>query len=264
LGVLFDRMGNADNPRGFILAAYRTARNAIRGRTDSARAVDDALMTLRNAVEAYIANLLQSATALGVEQAEGALRAYGVGRARVNLNSQIQAAEAAWLAALDAQLSAARALAFTGGDEGEIIGDDLRAGILTPGPVLQSGSKWLASLMLLGWAETVGRSADKDEFHKQAIAAIDHRTTDCCLRVHGQTQPMGKPFHLTGEPRYADYIDDPPFHWYCRTAEALVPKEFADDALTRDMRGAASAEIGARRESGRRVTVHPANAFSRR
>lgn len=264
LGVLFDRMGNADNPRGVILAAYRTARNAVRGRTDSVRAMSDALATLRNVVASNSSDLLQSAVALGVGQAERELRAYGVKRTAPKLADEVAAAQVAWLAALDAQLGAARALALTGGDEGEIIGDETRAGVLTPGPVLQAGAMWLASIFALGWSETVKQSAGKDEFYKQAIAAIDHRTTDCCLRVHGQTQPIDKPFKLTGEPRYADEIDDPPFHWYCRTAEALVPREFADDALTREMKDAASAEIKARKESGRRETIHPADAFSRR
>jgi hypothetical protein len=53
-----------------------------------------------------------------------------------------------------------------------------------------------------------------NEWDHQVVAGIDERTTDCCLQAHGQIQPLDKPFHLTGEPRWADYLDNPPFHWY--------------------------------------------------
>jgi hypothetical protein len=69
-------------------------------------------------------------------------------------------------------------------------------------------------------------------YQKQAIATLDERTTDCCLRVHGQTQPIDEPFKLTGTPRYADEIQDPPFHWYaiiagemCITDRGPIPIE---------------------------------------
>lgn len=59
------------------------------------------------------------------------------------------------------------------------------------------------------------------QFQKQAIAAIDKRTTQCCLKVHGQIQNLDQPFVLTGTPRFADRIQNPPFHHRCRTAVSL-------------------------------------------
>ena len=64
--------------------------------------------------------------------------------------------------------------------------------------------------------------------------------------VHGQTQPINKPFRLRGTPRYADRIMAAPFHDYCRTASALVLAEDARDETTQTMRAAARAELIAR------------------
>lgn len=99
---------------------------------------------------------------------------------------------------------------------------------------------------------------------KQAIAAIDERTTDCCLRVHGQIQPLDHDFHLTGTPRYADYLPRPPFHWRCRTSETIYHPIVEGIGISTDqMRSAARYEIDKRVEEGRQV-IHPAHAISKR
>jgi hypothetical protein len=79
---------------------------------------------------------------------------------------------------------------------------------------------------------SLARSGDRGGYLKQAVAAIDQKTTDCCLRVHAQAQPLDKDFHLTGEPRYADYLPYPGFHWWaipagelCVTANGYRPIE---------------------------------------
>lgn len=61
---------------------------------------------------------------------------------------------------------------------------------------------------------------------KQAVAAISDKTTDCCLRVHGQVQPLDQPYRLTGEPRFADEMMYPAFHWNCRTASVAYHPDF--------------------------------------
>ena len=54
---------------------------------------------------------------------------------------------------------------------------------------------------------------------KQAIARIDGKTSDTCLGVHGQIQPIDEPFTLTGKGRFATKKQTPPFHWGpCRTS----------------------------------------------
>lgn len=103
------------------------------------------------------------------------------------------------------------------------------------------------------------------EWGRQAVAVIDERTTDCCLRVHGQWQAFGDDFRLTGQPRYADKMPHPPFHRWCRSATALVQRQYAADDLTQKMRDAARAELNARKtQKPRRKVITPANAFSKR
>ena len=92
-----------------------------------------------------------------------------------------------------------------------------------------------------------------EDFKRQAIAAIDERTTDTCLRVHGQVVGMTDPFKLTGTPRYADEVPAPPFHDYCRTAVVLVRNEDVNDRTTNLMRDAARAEINARASAQSRI-----------
>lgn len=80
------------------------------------------------------------------------------------------------------------------------------------------------------------------QLQKQAIAAIDTRTTQCCLRVHGQIQDLDRPFVLTGTPRFADRIQNPPFHHRCRTAVSLyTPAMEAVGTPTATMRAQARA-----------------------
>lgn len=124
---------------------------------------------------------------------------------------------------------------------------------------------WAAGAALAGSLYRAGQSQAGQQWNKQAIAAIDENTTDCCLRVHGQIQPLGQTFSLTGTPRYADRMQHPPFHGHCRTVEALYLEVFETVGVpTGAMRDAARAELEARASTGRRVEIHPANATSRR
>lgn len=77
---------------------------------------------------------------------------------------------------------------------------------------------------------------------KQAIAVIQPGvTTETCLRVHGQIQPLDKPYRLTGRPRFADAMMFPSFHWNCRSSSAAYHPAFEEGAriTTADMRAEA-------------------------
>lgn len=76
---------------------------------------------------------------------------------------------------------------------------------------------------------------------KQAVATLDGKTTDTCLRVHGQIQPIDKPFILTGTPRFSDEMQHSPFHWRCRTGIVAHHPDFEDGSVfsTEAMRQAA-------------------------
>lgn len=100
---------------------------------------------------------------------------------------------------------------------------------------------------------------------KQAIAAIDERTTDCCLRVHGQIKRLNEDYELAGEPRFADRMAYPPFHWNCRSSSVAYMAEWEEGSrvTTSMMRDAAQAELTAREEQGLEE-IHPAHATSGR
>ena len=181
-----------------------------------------------------------------------------------------QTALNAWLTQYDAQASQVQALYVTNRDLTPIIGDQSRVGALTPAPVISQGTQWIAGAVGGAWLVAVGAALQRagktapEQFMRQAVAAIDERTTDCCLRAHGQVVGMDQDFHLTGTPRFADHLYGPPFHWNCRTATCLVHVDKANDPLTRQMREAAQAELSVRAATGKRKEVHPAHARSYR
>jgi hypothetical protein len=251
LRKFFDRMGHVDAPQGQILSAYRVARRAMKNDLGNQRAVRETLQELRGSVERTTERLLAAALDSGVRQAERALDAWQIRPVSGDFGA-VDEAQRAWLAVLDAQIAGVISLSASSAPEALILGDDERAGLLTPGPVLREGARQLGLVMLGGWTEEIDASLSharrQDTFVKQAVAAMDRRTTDCCLRVHGQVQPIGRPFKLIGEPRYADELDWPPFHWWCRTAMALVLERVANDDLTRSMREAAREILRVRRQ----------------
>lgn len=266
LGALFARLGTADHPRGRVLSAYRQARRALAGDLNRPGVVADVLGMLRWQIEIALREIANEAVNAGQAQAERNLQAYGLPAA----SGIVSSAEAitATLATFDAQAAAVRAAA--GGlrlDEAVVLGDGQRVGLLTPGPVVREGSRWATTLLVGACGLAIDgslRQAGASEFRHQAVATIDQKTTDCCLQVHGQVVRFDELYHLTGTPRYADYQVGPAFHWYCRTSEATVHVQDANDELTGQMRHAARAERNARIVTGRRETIWPSHARSGR
>lgn len=267
MGDLFANMGSADHPRGAVMKAYRTARAALHGNLGRLGLAQDALSGLEIQVTLAMRDILQAAAGAGADQAGRNLAAYGLP------NVYVAGASAAGLEAVEAVVHAqvvnVQAMVMAGlADEALILGDEERVGLLTPGPVIREGSRWITLDLdgtyvgaVLAGLEQAG---DRDGYLKQAVSAIDQKTTETCLRVNGQVQPLNKDFHLTGEPRYADYLPGPGFHWWCRTAVALVSVRDADDLLTQQMRQAGRAELRAREEMGKRETIWPSHARSGR
>jgi len=244
---VFGRMGTVEHPRGRVLGAYRNARRALgdvwgRGVVGLRWEVEEVLAGLRQEVTAAAVDLLGEAAALGVESGQRQVEGRGleVGWPGV---ADMGPALGAWLAPMDAQVAAVRGVAAMGGGIELVVGDGESPGILTPGPVVREGGRWLAWMMMAGWQDAVTGAGAEEGWFKQACAAIDERTTDCCLRVHAQAVPLEGNFRLTGEPRYADEMQWSPFHWWCRTSVALLPADEVGDDVTGWMRGAADAEL---------------------
>lgn len=266
LGELFAKMGTAEHPRGVILSAFRQARETLRDSLRNQSSVADALAVLRLAVNMALIELSGRAAELGAEHVGEQLAVYGLRASALSTADAQQRAIDAVLAELDAQISRVEALALIEPDPALIIGDDERTGVLSAGGVLRDTARFLGIMVLGGLSAALipGADVERDEFLKQAVAAIDERTTDCCLRVNGQVVRLDGQFRLTGTPRYADRLVHPPFHWYCRTGTALVRMAEAEDELTRQMRAAGRRELLARAASKTRKVVHPAHSRSGR
>lgn len=89
-----------------------------------------------------------------------------------------------------------------------------------------------------------GKKRYMPSLKKQAVAAVQAKTTATCLRVHGQVRELDEPFELTAEPRFARRMMAPPFHWNCRTAVVGYLEELDTDMA--DMRREARAELARR------------------
>jgi hypothetical protein len=90
-----------------------------------------------------------------------------------------------------------------------------------------------------------------EDLKKQAMAVIQpDRTTQTCLKVHGQIQEIDQPYILTGKPRFARKIMYPPFHWRCRTSSVAYHPQFEETSklTTEDMREAAKEELERRKK----------------
>lgn len=267
ISSLFDRIGSADAPRGRILAAYRDAREQLA--SDEAlqrrRVVTIALNDLRDTVNRELNSLVVESLEMGAEQAAAQLRAYDVAVSKGDGEWARPFVDAALLsvgALVTMQIAQIMGLLFAGTvSASQVVGSGSRVGILNPAPVITQARDAVAKAAAASYDAVIERSTRDGGWMRQAVAAIDDRTTDCCLRVSGQTVPLNGEFKLTGTPRFADMMDAPPFHLHCRTALALVRAEDAGDNVTRRMREAALNELGSRQRGDNGTRPRPVNAF---
>jgi|GEM_PF-1499636 len=257
LRLLFWRMlGSSEHPRGRLLTAYRSARremaSVLRSSSFRAQEANDVLIRLQTEVQRIGAEAVQQASELGRASAEKQIAAYSKAGLSIDVAAEVAELEAVLdgvTGSVESQLRQVHAMVRSGASVETIVGAGQRLGALQPGPVARELARWITTASAAGTAVWIagrdGRLAEESPFQRQAIAAIDHLTTDCCLRVHGQIVGMEEDFHLTGVPRYADHMRRPPFHDYCRTVWVLYNSRF-DDELTGQMTAASRAELAAR------------------
>lgn len=261
---LFRLVGQADAPRGRLLAAYRRAREvlAMPDALRNARLVRDTLTELQSAVERDLAGLWDDGADVGKFHAGQQKLIYRLDtRPRDRDRDVLRDAAVGVVTAIVAR-QAAQVIAdvVQGRARPEtILGDGASAGVLNPFQALGPARDQVAQAGRVGYEAEMGRPARPTEWWKQWVAAIDERTTECCLLAHGQSVPMDALFRLEGEPRYEDEIDAPPGHWNCRSALALVAREDVDDSLTFQMRSAARDEEQSRAAGG--AITAPSNAL---
>ena len=281
IDTLFAKMGSAAHPRGAVVALYRSAVREIDQNLDNPAAVREILQSLRTRLIMAYTQLLNDAASAGSARGERDIVITDLAQAGTpdaDPSNIVQSARAAIEAVVDSQIKQIYAQINMGADKAVIVGDEGRVGLLSPAVALLVGRQLIAAVVnrskserLIAAATNVrgivlpstSQLARVGVYKRQAIAAIDERTTDCCLRVNGQIVGLDEMFKLTGTPRFADKLTDPPFHDACRTSVALIHEDDVDDKLTREIREASQAEIKAR-EDGSRVEINPADARSRR
>jgi len=226
-------------------------------------AVTDAFSVIKTSVQASSLEIVNRAGKHGLESASVQLRNYGelVGLVPDDILAlRSEAAVAAVAAAVDKQEATIYASWLAGPDRGMILGDDGRVGQLRPADILITGAVWAAALFWSMFGYAVESAAGPDKYQKMVVAALDERTTDCCLRAHGQVQPLNSKFELTGTPRFADRIAWPPFHWYCRTAGVLYQGGY-DEGLSDIMRESAQKVLDHKAAGLPVPEIHPAKAY---
>lgn len=264
IGRHFANVGTHEQD-GFVTSAYRLASLEMHHALDAGDprlAGADVMDMLRTTLDSRVASFMRDVTESGVDEARRQLSFYKIKSPSksIDLSEQINSARDAVLSRVDAQSATIQAMLLTGAEPEQIIGDADRTGILRWSDITIALVYWTASLFWQAFDALTSSAPSYGQFSKQAIAALDNKTTDCCLRVHSQIQPMGKQFILTGNPRFADAMDWPGFHQRCRTSVALY-KPIYDDGLTSQMRADAD-QVIAERRGGAFVDRHPANAFT--
>jgi len=267
IGDLFTGIGTNDHPRGIITTAYRNARRSMASALQEQNrlaAANDVLVQLRENISSDMRAFFAEAQQIGAGESARQMRFYkikspNVARVSMDLSTQSQSALGVVISTVDKQIAAINAMILTGSVDEEIIGDENRVGVLRYGEVSSAAAFWATALLWDAFDYWTTQHSNGTTFQKQAVAALDNRTTDCCLRAHAQIQPLNKPFHLTGEPRFADYVDWPAFHWWCRTSGVLYLPGF-DDGITDKMRSGADFFLS-ERAAGRSPDSNPANAY---
>ena len=262
---LFARGGSL---RGTLVADYREARKAAKTLVESPAELSATLSELRRNVLRDAADLFREAARIGRDQANADAANYGLPVPVANVIAEDLTSKALDVIAaeLDRQRAALLGLSIAGSLDAErMIGDGTRAGLLSATSVLLASGLWIVSIYSGTYANAIGHATrgTEGEFLKQAIAAIDSHTTECCLDVTGQTVALSGMFRLTGTPRFADRMTSPPFHWNCRTATATVRKSAADDSLTKDLIDAADHERR-QRAAESKAKAFPVHARSKR
>lgn len=276
LQVLFNALGTKEHPTRGVWAAFGMARQTLQGHLGDARLVSRTLSQLRETTQNTVRAQLLAAARVGEKQAAREISIYDdlprVELPEDDLDLLMDAALAAVGGELEALLAKVRAMALTGVEEAVLLGDDTiagRVGILRASGIVAAAILWIASTAFGAYSQTIDASIQQsdtrpDEWAKQAIAAIDPRTTQTCLHVHGQVVPLKGKFKLVGTPRYADEMDGPPFHGHCRTATGLVRVRDANDDLTQRMERAGQAELAASAAGDLRAVKFPVDAFGDR
>jgi hypothetical protein len=262
---LFLKYGVGNKLGGEIQAYYANAYFNLQNIMLEDYNLSDVLGILRH-LYTQVLNSLDRAFLESVEQGKDSaseqLSLYGFTPVIVGeglLNDKIEAEKRAILAQLEAQIQTVQSYIVMEESTEVILGHEDSPTILNPNRILTPLAFGLVALSLLSFSIIVRRSTPEIVWDKMAVATLDNRTTPCCLHVHGQVVAWNKPFHTSYPPAYADYIDYPPFHPYCRTSVVLYSQAF-DDGVSQELANSADVLIN-ERNAGLNIIRNPSSAL---
>ena len=225
--LLFNKLGSTKHPRGSIMKAYRRARLAFKSQTTTGEAglILDQLMSDSTAA---LFQQLDAAYNMGIKSATRQLKTYGIkatATAGAGHSVKFQALEAIQ-GVINAQRKKILAALATNQRQ-LILGGPSRVGLLGPAPTITEARRWMTAVKHNALVDTVQETAEitGKVFYKQAVALLDDVTTETCQNVNGQIVPLTGLFILTGNPRFADRMESPQFHYNCRTEIAIIDSD---------------------------------------
>ncbi len=272
LRAMQDGISPSKHPRNKLTQIYKTTRTAIFNNFENLPELRNILFLFSSTVSTIVRPLMETSEDIGRIAGLTSLARRKIatsGLSQIANPSIITPAIVAVKQIADSQVAQTIAVATIGGDVSTVIGNGVNSvGFFSQGVLNKQINGFLTAVTSLSqlalWEQFIAEQIADDVYYKQAVAAIDQNTTECCLIVHGQFQPIDSMFELIGSPRFADLIENPPFHWNCRTATALVHASERFDSLTQEMIDAAASELEARGDDDYRVEIHPAFALSGR
>lgn len=237
LKTLQDSLGTGKIPHGKITSLYSKYILLLK----SARSLSESrkyLAEMRKELAAILLEFIEEVDSLGNMLSYTLLDIYDLENELGDPEFDPKITIIAALSVFDMQRDKVLAGLQMGTDPNVLFGDGSRVGVLSYGAVSKEVAHFASTLIsyIIDY-----RIIGDEKYFKQAVAALDHRTTNCCVLVHGQVQEWKKPFILNGIPRFANRIKFPPFHTWCRTVFVLVHEDDVDDDVTRKMRAQARA-----------------------
>lgn len=214
-------VGDFLKQNGAVIDAYRRARRTLETDPLNQEVAQRAFRELREDIGAYAVGALLDAEQIGIEQARLTFDLYGLEFIEPEPDSKLLDESTDGVDYLiRRQLATYIALLLSGEVSKQLfIGDGPVWGILNPRPVITTIKNFVANILNAVLSRVV---TGQPGMGYLAVAILDKKTSPCCRAVDGQVQPIGRPFHLTEPPNYAEYMLKPPFHDGCRTTRALI------------------------------------------
>ena len=197
-------VGNKAHPRGAVLKAFNRAKTALAGNFGNPLATAIILEEYRAAVLSAVRDASNEALAIGENHANLMLDTWGLPSIDQSQTELIDQGVAAADAVLSGQIAAINAGTLT---EAQVLGGPRRVGLFAAGVVMGAVNNWLITSAAKAVGSKIAKGFEKgsgtvkpSQFNRQAIAAIDENTTECCLAVHGQLITMDGEFHTPESP----------------------------------------------------------------